>query len=166
MFRAAFPTCTDVDEKRETTYAKTEFDLTGNNGSAADTAATGIIRLAGTWVTKDQASKFAIEYGISTIIDILANARPDPKKTYTRPGQTPAVPIPTTSRHRITLDPEWTPPATKRRREEAKTSLTEESKAASPVPGVRTTRRTTPQVKSNLSAAKATSPPPRRSSRN
>ncbi|KAL0954968.1 hypothetical protein HGRIS_003898 [Hohenbuehelia grisea] len=89
MFRAAFPTAADEDEKRETAYVKETYNLTGNNGSAKDTS---IIRLAGTWVSPNDAARLGREYQLGALINSIVTAKPDPTANYRRSGRNNATP--------------------------------------------------------------------------
>lgn len=169
MYRAAYPRCSDSQEKSECLYAKTHFDLAGNNGSAAEGNFSGIIRLAGTWVSLEQAKLFAVEYGIQPVVDILAAANPDPKVDGKKLGKTATPNATIAARMKASSTNDYTP-STKRRREEqiAVSPTVEAAKTSSTIPGVRTTRRsaTPSQSRASLAAAsKTVSPPPRRSSR-
>lgn len=84
MFRAAFPTATDQEEKEEVAWVKDNFDLTGNNGSSRDTT---ITRLAGTWVSPELAISLAEAYSLGGLINVVVNARPDPTANYRRSGK-------------------------------------------------------------------------------
>ncbi|KAK0469779.1 uncharacterized protein EV420DRAFT_1616276 [Desarmillaria tabescens] len=84
MFRAAFPTASEQEEKEEVAWVKDNFDLTGNNGSSRDTS---IIRLAGTWVSPQLALSLAEAYSLGGFINVVVNARPDPTANYRRSGK-------------------------------------------------------------------------------
>ncbi|KAH7930170.1 hypothetical protein BV22DRAFT_1109426 [Leucogyrophana mollusca] len=83
MFRAAFPTASELDEKKETNWVKENFELSGNNGSAKEPH---IVRLAGTWVSPDIAllPEFAEMYNLAEVIPHVAKANPDPSASYRR----------------------------------------------------------------------------------
>ncbi|KAG9314838.1 hypothetical protein JVU11DRAFT_3934 [Chiua virens] len=83
MFRAAFPEASEIDERKETQWAKENFELAGNNGSAREPA---IVRLAGTWISPTLALSpdFADAYHLRDVIQHIAKATPDPKATYRR----------------------------------------------------------------------------------
>ncbi|KAG2037706.1 hypothetical protein BDR03DRAFT_919677 [Suillus americanus] len=143
MFRAAFPTASEADERRETVWVKDTYDLAGNNGSAKEPA---IVRLAGTWVSAEVAllPEFAQTYGLGGVIPHVAKATPDPSAAYRRsstkttPKAAPRSP-PAASSTLPTPAPSITLPTPKRRRE------------ISPVPVI--------------DPAPSTLPPPRRSAR-
>ncbi|KAL4072562.1 hypothetical protein V8B97DRAFT_1870298 [Scleroderma yunnanense] len=89
MFRAAFPTASEADERKETQWAKETWDLAGNNGSAREPH---IVRLAGTWVGANIASHFAEDYHLEDIVAQIIKATPDPNTSYrrsTKGGTTP-----------------------------------------------------------------------------
>ncbi|KAG6330599.1 hypothetical protein ID866_8492, partial [Astraeus odoratus] len=83
MFRAAFPTASEVDERKETQWAKEAYDLAGNNGSAREPH---IVRLAGTWVSPEVAAvpAFAGCYNLVDVVDMVTKASPDPNTSYRR----------------------------------------------------------------------------------
>jgi hypothetical protein len=83
MFRAAFPTASEADERCETIWVKETYDLGGNNDSTKEP---GIVRLAGTWVGPDVAllPEFAQTYGLGGVIPHIAKAIPDPSAAYRR----------------------------------------------------------------------------------
>lgn len=83
MFRAAFPTASEEDEKRETAWIKENYDLSGNNGTQKDPT---ISRLAGTWVDPELAKEIARDYRISDMIANVIEAKPDPNGNYRRSG--------------------------------------------------------------------------------
>ncbi|KAF9500109.1 hypothetical protein BDN71DRAFT_1441209 [Pleurotus eryngii] len=83
MFRAAFPTASEEDEKRETAWIKENYDLSGNNGTQKDPT---ISRLAGTWVDPELAKEVARDYRISDMIANVIEAKPDPNGNYRRSG--------------------------------------------------------------------------------
>ncbi|KAG1733598.1 uncharacterized protein EDB91DRAFT_1148298 [Suillus paluster] len=143
MFRAAFPTASEADERRETVWVKDTYDLAGNNGSTKEPS---IVRLAGTWVSPDIALRpeFAQTYGLGGVIPHVAKATPDPSAAYRRSSTktTPkAVPrsSPAATSNLPTPAPSITLPTPKRRRE------------ASPVPAA--------------NPPPSSLPPPRRSAR-
>ncbi|KAG2140126.1 hypothetical protein DEU56DRAFT_980133 [Suillus clintonianus] len=138
MFRAAFPTASEADERRETVWVKDTYDLAGNNGSAKEPA---IVRLAGTWVGPDVAllPEFAQTYGLGGVIPHVAKATPDPSAAYRRsstkttpkaaprssPAATSTLPTPAPS---ITL------PTPKRRREASPVLVTDPPPSSLPPP--------------------------------
>jgi len=84
MFRAAYPTASEEDERREVNYVRAAFDLSGNNGSSKDTT---ITRLAGTWVSKDVAMELARDYGLESLMETVCDAVPDESVAYRRSGK-------------------------------------------------------------------------------
>lgn len=141
MFRAAFPTASEADERKETQYVKEMYNLAGNNGSAREPQ---IVRLAGTWVPPDTAVHFGVVYNLLDIINMIVEAQPDPNTSYRRSTKGGTTPKATYSLRSSTTSaappaPSASMPASKRRRE------------SSPAPSP-------PPPQSNL-------PPPRRSAR-
>lgn len=123
MFRAAFPDASELDERKETQWAKEAFDLAGNNGSAREP---GIVRLAGTWISPTHAllPTFADAYRLHEVIHLIAKASPDPKVTYRRSSAKgtpkaapPSSPVASPAKTLLTPAPSMSMPATKRRRE-------------------------------------------------
>lgn len=100
MFRAAFPTSSDQDEKVEIQYIKDKFDLAGTNGSSREPHLT---RLAGTWVKPATAMTLAADYGLLDLVTQMVKATPDPAANYrrshkaTQNAQSPAPPATTTT---------------------------------------------------------------------
>ncbi|KZT73004.1 hypothetical protein DAEQUDRAFT_684557 [Daedalea quercina L-15889] len=92
MFRAAFPTANEDHEKQEASWVRATYDLAGTNKGGRE-------RFAGTWVTPEVALELADNYGLSSIIPVLAKAEPDPNVVYRRstraqqptPEQSPAA---------------------------------------------------------------------------
>lgn len=150
MFRAAFPEASELDERRETHWAKETFDLSGNNGSARDPT---IVRLAGTWISPSLAlsPQFADAYRLHDVIHLIAKALPDPKATYRRSSAKgtpkaapPSSPVASPAKTLLTPAPSMSMPTAKRRRE------------ASPAPAP-----AQPPAQQSSSSL----PPPRRSAR-
>ncbi|KAH7911081.1 hypothetical protein BJ138DRAFT_1007362 [Hygrophoropsis aurantiaca] len=148
MFRAAFPTASELEEKKETNWVKESFELAGNNGSAKEPH---IVRLAGTWVSPDIAlmPEFAEMYHLADVIPHVAKASPDPSASYRRStGKTTpkAVPrsSPVSTGAPLTPASSITMPTPKRRKES--------SPAPSPVPAP-------------VNPPPPSMPPPRRSTR-
>ncbi|KAF9236260.1 hypothetical protein BU15DRAFT_50306 [Melanogaster broomeanus] len=146
MFRAAFPTASELEERKETQWAKENHDLAGNNGSGKDPH---IVRLAGTWISPSVAllPEFAERYHLREIMLHVAKSAPDPAVTYrrssTKPtpkGVPPSSPVASPAKTLLTPAPSITLPNPKRRRE------------SSPAPAP------APPPQSSL-------PPPRRSAR-
>jgi hypothetical protein len=75
MFRAAFPTAGDEAEKIDSSWVKSNYDLTGANGG-------GKLRLAGTWVPPTLAVHLAPSYSLSQVVYPLAEAQPDAGASY------------------------------------------------------------------------------------
>ncbi|KAF8149840.1 hypothetical protein B0H34DRAFT_785148 [Crassisporium funariophilum] len=88
MYRAAFPSATDHEEKLEIAWVKDTYDLGGNNGSTKDAH---ITRLAGTWVSPDTALELGKAYALGTLIDAVVEAKPDPEGNYRRSGKAAAA---------------------------------------------------------------------------
>lgn len=85
MFRASFPTSSEEIEKGESSWVKSTFDCSAVNGNSGKN-----LRLAGTWVHPETASKLAPEYYLENVIQTLMTANPDPKQEYrrsTKPNQ-------------------------------------------------------------------------------
>lgn len=140
MFRAAFPEASDVDERKETQWAKEAFDLSGNNGSARDP---NIVRLAGTWISPAVALNphFADAYRLHDVIHHIAQAAPDPSATYRRsnPKATPKATQPSTpaaspAKTLLTPAPSMTLPTPKRRRESSPAPAPPSSSSTLPPP--------------------------------
>lgn len=97
MFRAAFPSASDHDEKLEMQWVKENYDLAGNNGTTKDTH---ITRLAGTWVGPSVAVELGDLYSLGPLINTVVDAKPDPTANYRRSGKsagstgTPKPPTP------------------------------------------------------------------------
>lgn len=176
MFRAAFPLASEQEEKRETTWVKDNYDLTGNNGSSKENA---IIRLAGTWVSPDVAVELGAAYSLGNIIPAVAKATPDPdgnyrrscktsspKSTLTAPATTSASSPPTTTLP--TLSPiSALPNPAKRRKEQSPTPIAVPPRSPSPTPArssalrrsARTKSPTPKPVSAHLSSLKSSKPP-------
>ncbi|KAI6003382.1 hypothetical protein EDC04DRAFT_2786378 [Pisolithus marmoratus] len=119
MFRAAFPTATEAEERKETQWVKETYDLAGNNGSAREPH---IVRLAGTWVSPSIAllPEIAECYNLADIIAQVANANPDPNISYrrsTKGGTTPKAGATTSPAAGSTTTSAVAAPTPKRRRE-------------------------------------------------
>ena len=133
MFRAAFPTAPDHEEKSELQWVKENFDLTGNNGGPQSPQ---ITRLAGTWVSPVLARTLGDTYALGDLITAVIEASPDPNGNYRRSGKanagaqtkTPAVtqaPLPSSTFTASPLvvknipasSPQATPNPAKRRKE-------------------------------------------------
>ena len=149
MFRAAFPEASELDERKETQWAKENFELSGNNGSSRDPS---IVRLAGTWISPSLAllPQFADAYRLHDVIHLIAKATPDPKGTYRRSAAKgtpkaapPSSPVASPTKTLLTPAPSMSMPTAKRRKESS----------PAPVPA-----QSAPRSSSSL-------PPPRRSVR-
>jgi len=165
MFRAAFPTATDEEERAEASWVKTNFDLSGTNKS-------GKGRFAGTWVNSVVASDLAETYGLGPLIGPLTEATPDPNVVYRKSakGQDSPAPSPTAASPPAPATRDG-PGPTKRRREASPVTASSPIITASvpevpPAPVVHeiqfptpTPRRTT-RAKTPTSAATTTQPPP------
>ncbi|KAF8127066.1 hypothetical protein EV363DRAFT_1347078 [Boletus edulis] len=154
MFRAAFPDASEVDERKETHWAKEAFDLSGNNGSTRDP---NTVRLAGTWISPSLAllPQFSDAYRLHEVIHLIAKANPDPKATYRRSNTKgtpkaapPSSPVASPAKTLLTPAPSMSMSMStpKRRRE------------SSPAPAPAPAQSPAQQSSSNL-------PPPRRSAR-
>ncbi|KAF8434073.1 hypothetical protein L210DRAFT_3553985 [Boletus edulis BED1] len=154
MFRAAFPDASEVDERKETHWAKEAFDLSGNNGSTRDP---NTVRLAGTWISPSLAllPQFSDAYRLHEVIHLIAKATPDPKATYRRSNTKgtpkaapPSSPVASPAKTLLTPAPSMSMSMStpKRRRE------------SSPAPAPAPAQSPAQQSSSNL-------PPPRRSAR-
>ena len=167
MFRAAFPTASETDERRETVWVKESYDLSGNNGSAKEPT---IVRLAGTWVSPDIAllPEFAQTYGLGGVILHVAKASPDPSAAYRRASTktTPkAAPrsSPAASSNLPTPAPSIVLPTPKRRRESSPVPAADPPPSTLPPPrrSARTKSPAPPMPLSVKSPAKSRSPAPR-----
>ncbi|KAF9223924.1 hypothetical protein BS17DRAFT_733807 [Gyrodon lividus] len=123
MFRAAFPSASELEERKDTQWAKENFDLSGNNGSGKEPH---IVRLAGTWISPSIAllPDFAECYHLGEIIQHVAKAVPDPSATYRRSttkmtpkGVPPSSPVTSPTKSLLTPAPSMNMPTPKRRRE-------------------------------------------------
>ncbi|KAG0695901.1 hypothetical protein DFH29DRAFT_953493 [Suillus ampliporus] len=168
MFRAAFPTASEADERRETVWVKDTYDLAGNNGSTKEPA---IVRLAGTWVSPDIAllPEFAQTYGLGGVIPHVAKANPDPTAAYRRSSTktTPkAAPrsSPAATSNLPTPAPSITLPTPKRRRESSPVPVADPPPSTLPPPRRSARTKSPAPVPASLSAkspAKPRSPAPR-----
>ncbi|KAA1467506.1 hypothetical protein DENSPDRAFT_769319 [Dentipellis sp. KUC8613] len=147
MFRAAFPTASEEAEREESAWVKANFDLSGSNKS-------GKSRFAGTWVSASVAATLADAYSLTTILEPLTEAKPDPNTEYRKSQRaqqqtpdknaTPTKQLPTPSPSAITPNPP------KRRREASppKSSTTPATRstaaAATSIPVRRSTRTASP----------------------
>ncbi|KIJ08088.1 hypothetical protein PAXINDRAFT_18752 [Paxillus involutus ATCC 200175] len=148
MFRAAFPSASEIDERKETQWAKENYNLSGNNGSGKEPH---IVRLAGTWISPAVAllPEFAERYRLGGIMQHVAKATPDPSATYRRSttkttpkAAPPSSPVGSPTKSLLTPAPSMTMPTPKRRRE------------SSPVP-----------APASPNPPQSSLPPPRRSAR-
>ncbi|ODN84630.1 hypothetical protein L202_00537 [Cryptococcus amylolentus CBS 6039] len=87
MYKVAFPTATDEDEKREMDWVKSSFDTRGTNGGRDNSA----VRLAGQWVSRSLAIHLAPAYKMDTLINALARAVPDPNVAYRKSQRSQAA---------------------------------------------------------------------------
>jgi hypothetical protein len=169
MFRAAFPTASEADERRETIWVKETYDLGGNNGSTKEP---GIVRLAGTWVGPDVAllPEFAQTYGLGGVIPHVAKASPDPSAAYRRASTktTPkAAPrsSPSASSNLPTPAPSIVLPTPKRRRESSPVLAADPPPSTLPPPRRSARTKSPAPVPKPLSAkspiVKSRSPAPR-----
>lgn len=113
MFRAAFPTASDDQERAESAWVKQRYDNTGANRS-------GRARFAGIWVAPNVAKELAHSYALSPIIDPLADAAPAPNVAYRRSSRATQGGTPTSSPSTAVATPREgkdVPPPSKRRRD-------------------------------------------------
>ena len=94
MFRAAFPSASDSEEKTEVAWVKDTYDLSGNNGSTRDAH---ITRLAGVWVGTEVALELGYAYRLGKLIEVVVEATPDPNGNYRRSGKSAANNAPATA---------------------------------------------------------------------
>lgn len=145
MYRAAYPTATEADEKHEMAYAKDGYNLFGQNGSSKEPH---IVRLAGVWVSAEVARTFAEAYGMRTVIETMIVADPNEATTPARRStkSTPRKGAADAAAAAVAVSPvtpTTQPPASKKRKE-ASPAVSSSGKAGTP------TRRST----------RAKSPPP------
>ncbi|KIK91475.1 hypothetical protein PAXRUDRAFT_629122 [Paxillus rubicundulus Ve08.2h10] len=128
MFRAAFPNASEIEERKETQWAKENYNLSGNNGSGKEPH---IVRLAGTWISPSVAllPEFAERYRLGGIMQHVAKATPDPSAIYRRSttkttpkAAPPSSPVPGPTKSLLTPAPSMTMPTPKRRRESSPAS--------------------------------------------
>ncbi|WVQ71670.1 hypothetical protein IAR50_001210 [Cryptococcus sp. DSM 104548] len=87
MYKVAFPTASDEDEKREMEWVKSSFDTRGTNGGRDNAA----VRLAGQWVSRQLAIHLAPAYRMEILINALARAVPDPNVAYRKSQRSQAA---------------------------------------------------------------------------
>lgn len=137
MFRAAFPTATDDQERAESAWVKHEYKSIGANKS-------GKARFAGTWVTPDIALQLANGYSLLPIIEPLAAATPDPTIAYRKSSRAQQGGTPTSSPATAVgtpqdKDKDDNPPPTKRRRDGSPAPPTQVSPSRSRNPAATST---------------------------
>lgn len=140
MYRAAFPSCTEADEKLEMAHVKDNFNLFGQNGSSKEPH---IVRLAGIWVSAEVARQFATSYKMEGVVEAMVAAHPDvqtPHRRSTKATPKKAAAAPSTQES----------PAAKRRKESSPAAAAAPSAPAPAALVVSPTRRST----------RARSPPP------
>lgn len=103
MFRAAFPSASDSEEKTEVAWVKDTYDLSGNNGSTRDAH---ITRLAGVWVGTEVALELGYAYRLGKLIEVVVEATPDPNGNYRRSGKSAASNAPATAPAPATVNPQ------------------------------------------------------------
>ncbi|KAE8537973.1 hypothetical protein D1P53_006040 [Cryptococcus gattii VGV] len=152
MYKVAFPSATEEEEKREMDWVKSSFDTRGTNGGRDSE----VVRLAGQWVSRNLAIHIAPAYNLvqlvaASMVPALARAVPDPNVAYRKsqrsqaaadelartkakqaqaPSTVPAVsnvPVPKPQATIPSMTTEVSSPASKRRR---KDSVTEASGSA------------------------------------
>jgi hypothetical protein len=77
MFRAAFPTAPEADEKQDAAWVKNAYDTSGANGGYSGTGKRQLLRLAGTWLPPSVALALAEEYHLTSLVKPLVEADPD-----------------------------------------------------------------------------------------
>ncbi|WWC61072.1 uncharacterized protein I303_103650 [Kwoniella dejecticola CBS 10117] len=87
MYKVAFPTANDEDERREMDWVKSSFDTRGTNGGRGS----DVVRLAGQWVSRHLAIHLAPAYGLAELIASLARAVPDPNVAYRKSQRSQAA---------------------------------------------------------------------------
>ncbi|WWC69409.1 uncharacterized protein I206_103348 [Kwoniella pini CBS 10737] len=87
MYKVAFPTATDEDEKREMDWVKSSFETRGTNGGRGS----DVVRLAGQWVSRHLAIHLAPAYNLADLIAALARAVPDPNVAYRKSQRSQAA---------------------------------------------------------------------------
>ncbi|KAI0065094.1 hypothetical protein BV25DRAFT_1989350 [Artomyces pyxidatus] len=124
MFRAAFPTASEEQEKEESAWIKANHDLSSSNRA-------GKARFAGTWVSAEVAQELAGDYSLEAILSPLTDATPDPNTEYRKSSraqqQSPGNPSPTAKQQLPTPSPSMSLPVPnppKRSRREASPALT------------------------------------------
>jgi hypothetical protein len=80
MFRAAFPSASEEQERAEMAWIKANYDTSGANGGNKDTNSR--VRFAGTWASPDVAYTIAHTYAIDRVIEHLGRATPSPDVAY------------------------------------------------------------------------------------
>ncbi|VDB84822.1 unnamed protein product [Peniophora sp. CBMAI 1063] len=81
MFRAAFPSAPESQEKDEAGWVKANYDISGANRA-------GRARFAGTWIPSELAKSLAGSYGLERILEPLLAAEPAPNTEYRRSART------------------------------------------------------------------------------
>lgn len=150
MFRAAFPTSTDQEEKEELAWVKDSYDLAGNNGSSRDTS---IARLAGVWVDPEVALTLGERYGLGRLVTGVVDATPSPTANYRRSGKSNVTPKGSESSHTVAPTPLKT------------VSTNKTSSTPSKEPPTKRIKQSSPAPRSPSPATHKPSPAPRRSMR-
>ncbi|WVO22019.1 uncharacterized protein IAS62_003339 [Cryptococcus decagattii] len=141
MYKVAFPSATEEEEKREMDWVKSSFDTRGTNGGRDSE----VVRLAGQWVSRNLAIHIAPAYNLVQLVAALARAVPDPNVAYRKsqrsqaaadelartkakqaqaPSTVPAVsnvPVPKPQPTIPSMTAEVSSPASKRRRKDSVT---------------------------------------------
>ncbi|KIJ52645.1 hypothetical protein M422DRAFT_26213 [Sphaerobolus stellatus SS14] len=154
MFKAAFPTAPEEFEKAESTWVRSNYDVSGANGGSGSDGAPKL-RLNGTWVSLALAQHIAPEYGLEQIIKPLIAAQPDPSTEYKKstksggvshagavPTPSPEVATPSAPKRRRAISPA-TVPITEKQQLPTRTSP---RKAARQSPAPRSTTPATQDV--------------------
>ncbi|EIN09686.1 hypothetical protein PUNSTDRAFT_43989 [Punctularia strigosozonata HHB-11173 SS5] len=161
MFRAAFPTASDEEEKAEMAWIKANYDTAGANGGGASAINEPRVRFAGTWASADVAMTIAGSYAIDRIVEHLARAHPSPDVAYRsapKSGggeQVTQLPTPQLSKSDVVAQP---PPA-KRRKEASspvRPAAAEPATPAAKPPSRRSTRLSRSPAPATLQTPQAT----------
>ncbi|KAI0783671.1 hypothetical protein C8Q75DRAFT_736737 [Abortiporus biennis] len=161
MFRAAFPSATDEQERQEAIWVKSNFDIAGANK-------TGKARFAGTWVAPEIAIQLSDSYALRPIIEALAASSPDPNVVYrkgVKGSETPTgFPAAPSAPANVASPKEPAPPPAKRRREISPTKTPVSKVTATPSPAYTSSAATgaspAPSYISNIPTSASKSRPP------
>lgn len=83
LFRAAFPTASDQEERDEISWVSHHHDLTGANGGVEEDR----VRFSGRWGPPSIAQLLADDYGIGHLLPPLITATPNPSTSYRGSGR-------------------------------------------------------------------------------